>query len=284
MSASTGTSSGKRWWKLGPAEVTLDSAPGVVRPGCEDIRLDAPGERAVLLLHGFGDTPQTLSYLAPVLHQAGFTVHAPLLPGHGRSIEDFKRSSAEDWLDASRTALRGLSADHSTVGVCGLSMGGALAILLAAEQRDIRALTLIAPYVAMPPSLMTAAMLYRLWTPFAGVVEARGKTSIRDPAEQEKNLGYGETTGPLLNQLWRLGRRARRALPDVRVPTLVIQSREDNRIRPRIARRLVARLGAREKKLVFTHGAGHIITVDHGRDAVFAEVRDWFAAHFGGAR
>lgn len=284
MSATTATSSGKRWWKPELAEVPPDAAPGVVRPGCEDIRLDAPGDRAVLMLHGFGDTPQTLSYLAPVLHQAGFTVHAPVLPGHGRSLEDFKRSSAEDWLDASRSALRALSGDYPSVGVCGLSMGGALAVLLAAEQRDIRALTLIAPYVAMPPSLTIAAMLYRLWTPFAGVVEARGETSIHDKAEQAKNLGYGETTGTLLNQLWQLGRRARRAAPAVRAPTLVIQSREDNRIHPRIAERLVSRLGASEKKLVFTHGAGHIITVDYGREAVFAEVRDWFAAHLSEAR
>lgn len=255
-----------------------------MRPGCEDIRLEATGDRAVLLLHGFGDTPQTLSYLAPVLHRAGFTVHAPLLPGHGRSMEDFKASSADEWLDASRTALRALSAEYGSVGVCGLSMGGALAILLAAEQRDIRALTLIAPYVAMPLSLTVAAVLYRLWGPFVGVVEARGEASIQDKAEQAKNLGYGETTGRLLNQLWRLGRHARRAAPDVRVPTLVIQSREDNRIHPRIAERLVARIGASEKELVFVHGAGHIITVDHGRDAVFAEVRDWFAAHLSGAR
>lgn len=199
-------------------------------------------------------------------------------------MKDFMASSADEWLDASRLALRALTSDYESVGVCGLSMGGALAVLLGAERRDIDALVLIAPYVAMPASLTVAAALYRLWGPFAGVVEARGETSIHDKAEQAKNLGYGETTGPLLNQLWQLGRRARRVAAAVRAPTLVIQSREDNRIRPRIAERLVARLGASEKKLVFTHGAGHIITVDHGREAVFAEVRDWFAAHLSEAR
>jgi carboxylesterase len=259
----------------------VDSAPAVVRPGCEEIRLEAPGEAAVLLLHGFGDTPQTLSYLAPELHRAGFTVHAPLLPGHGRSIADFSRSSAAEWLDASRAALRALSTSHSSVGLCGLSMGGALAILLAAEQPHVRALALIAPYVAMPPRLAAAAASHRLWGRFAGLLEARGETSIHDLVERERNLGYGETTPRLLNELWRLGRRARRALPQVQAPTLVVQSREDNRIRPRIAERLVQRLGATEKRLVFTRGAGHIITVDHGRDAVIAEVRDWFAAHLG---
>lgn len=252
-----------------------------MRRGCEEIRLEAPGNRGVLLLHGFGDTPQTLSYLAPELHRAGFTVHAPLLPGHGRSVADFSRSSANEWLDASRAALRKLSASHSSVGLCGLSMGGALAILLAAEHPELRALALIAPYVAMPARLVAAAASHRLWGRFAGVFEARAERSIHDPVEREQNLGYGETTGRLLNELWRLGRQARGVLPDVTVPTLVIQSREDNRIRPRVAKRLVDRLGATEKRLVFTEGAGHIITVDYGRDAVIAEVRDWLAAHLG---
>lgn len=255
--------------------------PGAVRPGCEEIRLEAPGDRAILLLHGFGDTPQTLSYLAPDLHRAGFTVHAPLLPGHGRTMVEFGRSSADEWLDAARTALRELSASHARVGLCGLSMGGALAILLAAGHAELRALALIAPYVAMPARLVAAAASHRLWGPLAGVIGASDERSIRDPVERERNLGYAETTGRLLNELWRLGRRARRAVPDVKVPTLVIQSREDNRIRPRTAERLVSRLGATEKRLVFTEGAGHIITVDHGRDAVISEVRDWFAAHLG---
>ncbi|HUF66900.1 MAG TPA: alpha/beta fold hydrolase [Gemmatimonadaceae bacterium] len=258
-----------------------DAPVGVVRRGCEDIRLEAPGDSAVLLLHGFGDTPQTLSYLAPGLNRAGFTVYAPLLPGHGRSVADFSRSSAEDWLDASREALRELSASHSSVGLCGLSMGGALAILLAAEHRELRALALIAPYVTMPARLVAAAASHRLWGPLLGVIGASDERSIRDVVERERNLGYAQTTGRLLNDLWRLGRRARTAVPEVKVPTLVIQSREDNRIRPRVAERLVRRLGATEKRLVFTQGAGHIITVDHGRDAVIAEVRDWFAAHLG---
>lgn len=274
-------STARRWWKGARADSVDHASPGAVRPGCEEIRLHAPGDSAILLLHGFGDTPQTFSYLAPALHRAGYAIHAPLLPGHGRSMAEFSRSSSAEWLDASRAALCELTASHPNTGLCGLSMGGALAIILAAENPGLRALTLIAPYVEMPRRLIVAAAFHRLWGPLAGVVGASDERSIRDPVERARNLGYAETTGHLLNELWRLGRRARRALPGVKLPTLVIQSREDNRIRPRVAERVMERLGATEKKLVFTEGAGHIITMDHGRDAVIAEVRDWFAAHLG---
>ena len=81
--------------------------PDGVIAGAESIRLagDA-GAPSVLLLHGFGDTPQSLRGLALHLHQTlRWTVHAPLLPGHGRDLRAFARSNARMWQDAARAAL-----------------------------------------------------------------------------------------------------------------------------------------------------------------------------------
>jgi esterase/lipase len=38
-------------------------------------------------------------------------------------------------------------------------------------------------------------------------------------------------------------------------------------------------IGAADKKLVWTTGAGHIITVDYGRERVFNEVERWLTDH-----
>jgi alpha-beta hydrolase superfamily lysophospholipase len=76
--------------------------------------LPASGECAVLLLHGAGDTPQTLRYLADVLHARGYAVRAPLLPGHGRTLRDFAGVAADAWLDAVRAEYRALR--HATRG------------------------------------------------------------------------------------------------------------------------------------------------------------------------
>ena len=59
----------------------------------------------------------------------------------------------------------------------------------------------------------------------------------------------------------------------------LIQSREDPRVAPSIAERAFASLGATDKRLVWTEGAGHIITVDYGRERVFEEVSTWLSAH-----
>ncbi len=248
-------------------------------PGANTIDLAASGSRGVLLLHGFGDTPQTFALLANELHAAGFGVRAPLLPGHGRSVEDFVASSRNQWLEFARLELADFKKRYAVVSVVGLSMGAALSAILAAENQDLRALVLIAPYFGMRLNYRAASMSHWIWGPIAGTLKSKSPGSIHDPVEREKNLGYGVYTGRLLYELWRLARRARLSLPRVRIPTLLIQSREDPRVAPSIAERAFASLGATDKRLVWTEGAGHIITVDYGRERVFEEVRVWLSAH-----
>jgi carboxylesterase len=250
-----------------------------VLKGAETIDLREEGSHGVLLLHGFGDTPQTLSLLARRLKKAGYSVFVPLLPGHGRNMDAFTRSRADEWIEAARASLLDLRGRSNGVSVIGLSMGGALAVLLAAGVRDVSALVLIAPYLGMPPLLRIAAATYWLWGGLAGQLNGRNPLSIHDPIEREKNLAYGAVTGHALFELWKVMRRARKALPEVTVPTLIVQSREDPRISPEVAQSALERLGAKEKRLVWTEGAGHIITVDYGRERVFSEVEKWLGAH-----
>jgi esterase/lipase len=131
----------------------------------------------------------------------------------------------------------------------------------------------------MPLRLRVAAATHWVWGRVAGEVNARNPRSIHDPIEREKNLAYGAVTGRALYQLWRVVRRARRALPSVEAPTLLIQSREDPRVSTLVAESALEILGATEKRLVLTEGAGHIITVDYGRERIFSEVTSWLAAH-----
>jgi carboxylesterase len=258
-----------------------DAEAAGVRKGAETIDLQEEGSHGVLLLHGFGDTPQTLSLLAKRLHKAGYSVLVPLLPGHGRTMEAFTRSRADEWISAARSSFFEMRDRSNGISVAGLSMGGALAVLVAAEARDISALVLIAPYVGMPRVLRLAAATHWVWGRLAGELNGQSPRSIHDPIEREKNLAYGAVTGRALHELSKVMTRARKALHQVTAPTLIVQSREDPRISPNIAESALKELGAKEKKLVWTEGAGHIITVDYGRERVFGEVEKWLQAHDG---
>ncbi len=245
--------------------------------GAEPFDLDAPNERAVLLIHGGGDTPQTLRYLADVLHARGYAVRAPLLPGHGRMLREFSTVTADAWLDAVRTEYRALRARYPWVGVVGLSMGGALAVQLAAEVgAALPALGLVAPYLSIPPFVRRAARFAPVWGVLLPYVRsADSGRSIHDPVEEQKSRAYGVFTPAALRALTITADRASALLPRVTAPTLVIQSREDNRITSDACEQSYQALGAREKRLVWVDGAGHIITVDRGRERVFAELVEW---------
>jgi carboxylesterase len=254
-------------------------ASGII-PGAEAIALSHAGPRAALLVHGFGDTPQTLRYLARDLHAAGWAVRAPLLPGHGRSLRDFAASRHGDWIALVRRDLDALRAEYPTVALVGLSMGGALATIVASMVPDLAALVLAAPYLGMPLSLRAFARFHRLaalaWPWVDG--GAHG-ASIRDRTEAAGNLAYGVTTPALVAELRAVVREAWAALPRVPAPTLIVQSRGDNRVAPDVAVRALARLASAEKELVWIDEGAHVITVDFGRDRVSAAVLGWLAAH-----
>ena len=250
-----------------------------VRAGAEAIDMQEEGSHGALLLHGFGDTPQTLTRLAARLKAGGYGVYAPLLPGHGRTMAAFRASGADEWADAAKAAFVQLQSRHRSVSVVGLSMGGALAVALTADVKEVRALALLAPYIRMPRTLRAAASTQWLWSRFAGELNAQNPASIRDPIERERSLGYGSVTGSALYELLKVVRRARKSFAGVSAPTLLIQSREDPRCAPAGAEEAMRLLGARKKKLVWTEGAGHVITVDYGRERVYTEVKNWLDEH-----
>src|SRR5258705_7251048 len=167
------------------------ASDGIV-PGAEGFTLPASGERALLLLHGSGDTPQTLRSLGVGLHREGFTVRAPLLPGHGRGLRDFASATADDYAHAARAELEGLLAQFRWVGVIGLSMGGALGARLAAECREVRVLVLLAPYLTPPPSVALVGRMAPVWSLFVPYVAGRGgDASVHDPVARAASFAYG---------------------------------------------------------------------------------------------
>jgi carboxylesterase len=255
-------------------------AEGVI-VGAEPFELAGNGRGAVLLLHGGGDTPQTLRYLAAHLRDEGYTVHVPLLPGHGRTLRHFAGVRADQWLEAARDAYEALRARHGWVAVVGLSMGGALAVRLAAGRSDVPALVLVAPYLALPTEVRRAAETAWLWGPFVPYVRAArsNQRSIYDVDERARSLAYGWFTPAAIRALVATVRTAVDALPRVRTPTLVVHSREDHRIAPSAAERAYARLGAPDKRLEWMEGAGHVLTVDFGRERIFALTAEWLARH-----
>jgi len=247
--------------------------------GAEAIELDRDGARSVLLLHGGGDTPQSVAQLARHLYEVGFAVHAPLLSGHGRALSAFSSVSADRWYADVESSHARLADRYEDVSIVGSSMGGALAASLCANHTTVSSLVLLAPYLAMPPVLRSLAGARHLWAWLAPYVSSQHDGSILDPQAARRSLGYGLWTPAAIYALRAVVDRGYEALPSVRAPTLVIQSRRDNRIAAASAEHAFSRLGAAEKEVVWLDGAGHVITVDYGHERVFELTAGWLTRH-----
>jgi carboxylesterase len=267
-----------RKWFERRVNYRFPTGPLGIIPGAEPLTFVAAGApMGVVLLHGFGDTPQTLAWLASQLRDGGFDVDVPLLPGHGRTLREFASSNGSEWLAAARAAHASMRARHVRVALVGLSLGGALAATVAADDPELAALVLLAPYVDTPPllrMLVRAAPAIGVVLPYVG---GEGSQSILDPEARAQGLAYGATTPQLVRELVRAADAARASLARVTAPTLYVQSREDNRITEAVARRAFAMLGTRTKKLEMLTGCGHVLTVDFCREHVAALVSEWLA-------
>lgn len=250
------------------------NADGIII-GAEPVFVRGVRPGAVLILHGYNDSPQSVASLGNVLHDAGWTVRVPALPGHARTIQEFARSGAREWIDAARTEYRILRERHAHVAVCGLSMGGALALLLAAEHPDTAAVIGIAPYLHLSRPLRVLLALSPLAALGARYMSGGGGRSVHDTAAGSTMIAYRTSTPRLVRELAAVARQASAVLPQVHQPVLIVQSREDNRIRAQSTQRMFDRIGSTDKSLAWVTGAGHVITVDYGHEAVERDVAAW---------
>ncbi len=263
-----------RWRRRFPA-----NADGVVIRA-EPRTLGAHGGRALLLLHGYNDSPQSVDGIARAVHADGWTVRVPLLVGHGRSLAAFDAWTAEEVLAQVRDEYAALRATHHTVVVGGLSMGGALACWLASET-DAAGVILFAPMLFVPAPMQVAVSTARLWALLSRYVSGGGRRSIHDPEAQARMIAYGCSTRRSLEALEQIAKGVTVRLGFVHAPTLIMQSEEDNRLPRDQSTHAFARIGTSDRTVVWTRGAGHVITVDHGWEQLAAQTVEWLRARFG---
>jgi carboxylesterase len=249
--------------------------------GAEPRTLKGTRRGAVLVLHGFNDSPQAVLPTAQALHTAGWTVRVPALPGHARGFAEFARSGAGDWEGAARAELTKLQSEHDEVAVCGMSMGGALALLLAAEFPTVKAVVALAPYLHLSRPMNLLFLLGPIIALGPRYLKGGGTRSIHDPAAAAAIIAYRVSTPRLLYELVRLTHHAYNALTSVRQPVLMMQSREDNRIPQTSATRAFERIGSPDKTLVWLSGTGHVVTLDYGHANLERQVVDWLGTRLG---
>jgi len=215
--------------------------------------------------------------MAEALAQDGFTVHVARLAGHGTSPEDLAETSWEDWVRSAREAYHDLQARCRTVAVGGLSMGGAIALLLAATESPAAVISMATP-VRLRPLVHRLARAARPVLPYAPVVMRIGP---RAPEVLPYRASYPRIPLGVMGDLSSLLDQTREMLPRVRAPALVAQGRWDWAIPAESADLIYSRVASDVRRLVWLPHSGHLVTLDRDRGQLFDEVRRFLGDHLG---
>ena len=141
----------------------------------------------MLLIHGFTATPVEVKLVAEILHQRGYTVAGPRLPGHGTSVEEINGCTWRDWADHVTQAYDELASRCERVFVGGESMGGLLTLYLGSERPEIAGL------VAYAPALRAASRLIYLTPLLQLFIKVREKNRPGDDADSIVNQRWQGT-------------------------------------------------------------------------------------------
>ena len=213
-----------------------------------------------LLIHGYMGSPREFLPLAMALADAGVTAQAVLLPGFGDDRERLGSVRAEDWLQAARTMWQEMRRSGGRSTLIGFSMGGAVALSLAAEAgMTPDELILLAPHWRFADRraaiLPIGKYLLRTFRPFgrpnfddpatrAMFAEIAPGADLDDPAIRHSLRDVFAVPTSSLDELRRIGVMAGNASRRYAGKTTIIQGMDDPTTLPKHSRTLAVRMGA----------------------------------------
>ena len=246
------------------------------------------GNVGALLIHGFTGAPGEVSELGTALQARGYQVEMPLLAGHGGSQELLAASTWREWVESAETGLRRLRTRCDCVVVVGFSLGGVIALHMAARESFAGLVSLAAPTHIDNPLIHivpVARFLLPYWYPLKRLnlsnprVVERLRTYMpdmvldwSDPKQLQTLRRSVRVSLHAVHQVQRLLRVTRPQLPGITAPILMIQARDDEQIPVSSIDNLYREVGSSDKERVYVEHPGHVLTIGPAKHEVFGRV------------
>ena len=266
-------------------------------PEARPIEPSGKHRRLVFCIHGFPSTPSDFRKIVAASEARGWDVAAPLLPGCGTEPKDFLSTEWSQYLAAVRDEWARLRPRYESACLVGTSMGGSLALALAAETCADPAHAPAGVATIGSPAVLNAWLRYGLvmhpliyLSRMLGAIIPSIGAALPDPARKGED-GDGDWKGYLgiyTRQTYSLQvglRDMERRLPAVTCPALVCHARGDRMVDFRNASIIMARLGSGDIEAYvanmngFKHMKHNLVLYDSQRDKVWKRILDFFEAH-----
>jgi carboxylesterase len=234
------------------------------------------GRTGVLLTHGFTGAPKEMRWMGEYLNKQGYTCLGIRLNGHATDPEDMRRSHSTDWTASVEDGFHLLSGSVDRIFLVGLSMGGVLSLLMSTKL-DVAGVIAMSTPCKLPTDYPLWAMeLFSLFLRDAPKSSEMPGASWFDKAAYTGHISYPKNPTRSGIQLKLLINEMKSALPEVRVPVLMIHSKDDAYVLPENMERIYAGLvNATDKTKLYVTGSGHVVTRDAARDQVFKAAEEF---------
>lgn len=214
-------------------------------------------DTSLLFIHGFTATTVEVKIIANFFHMKGFTVSAPLLPGHGQSPKELNRKNWKNWVKAVEDSYKTQKNSHKNVYVFGESMGALLTLWLAANHSEIKKIFLFSPALVID-GLWSA----KLFWPLRSYIF---KKNIDDSmAWQGLNVVPLRAAASLYDFQWII----KKLLPTIETEAFIFQGKLDSTINPKSAELVYEQLKSNRKTLTWLDESRHCILLDKQIDLV----------------
>lgn len=240
-----------------------------VLPGAEPY-ISEGGKTGILISHGFTGTTQSMRPLAEAFANEGYSVYAPRLKGHGTHYEDMEMSTYQDWIASVEEAYAWLSERCDKIFVAGLSMGGTLALYMAENHPEIRAISLINAAVEVPDMEGVKELQD------VRFLDAIG-SDIKKPGITE--LAYEKTPVASVKEILSFMELVRKNLSAIHCPALLFVSPEDHVVPPANSKFIFDHISSVEKDLIEMPDSYHVATLDHDQQRIIEGTLAFFRKH-----
>ncbi len=225
-------------------------------PNAEPFHL-AGNQVAVLLIHGFSGSPVSIRPWAEGLHAKGYTVYVPRLPGHGTNWSEMNETSWQDWYREIEKNFETIRNNHQRIFVAGFSMGGALALHLAAQKgKAIEGLILVNPSIGDDRLVMSLVPIIKYFIP--SIVGQGTDVAAPNPPRHS----YGRTPLKALHSLQKLWRKVRNELSEVDVPLMIGYSIQDHVVDPKFSEMVIDNVSSVDIREVIFENSFHNVALD----------------------
>ncbi len=220
----------------------------------------------VLLSHGFTGSPYSVRAWGEHLAGLGYAVEVPRLPGHGTTWQEMNTTVWDDWYGEVSRAFERLCAANEQVVVGGLSMGGALALRLAADHPDrVAGVVVVNPAVATKRrDVKLLVVLKHLVRSFPGITDDIKKAGVEEH-------GYLRTPLKAAHSMFRAWPPLVADLPQVTAPLLYFRSTVDRVVDELSEPLITGSVSSRDIDVRPLQDSYHVATIDNDAPRIFTE-------------